>query len=90
MIKVCRHILLKKFKILALFIFEIKDAEEDKIFKFLKSCFSVMGGPMNIIFGVFSEIYVRLLKSKISQYFSKYGKSYINLNVKSCLKLNGR
>ena len=49
-----------------------------------------MGDPMDMIFGMFSEIYTKLLKSKISQFFSKYSKSYNNLNVKSCLKLNGR
>ena len=59
----------------AFFIFEIKGAKETKIFKFLKGRFSVMGGPMDMIFGVFSEIYIRLLKRKISQFFSKYGKS---------------
>ena len=73
-----------------LFIFEIKGTKEDKIFKFLKGRFSLMGGPMDMIFNIFSEIYARLLKSKISQFFSKYSKSYNNLNVKSCLKLNGR
>ena len=45
---------------------------------------------MDMIFGVFSENYVRLLNSIISEFFSKYSKSYNNLNVKSCLKLNGR
>ena len=67
----------------ALFIFEIKSAKEDKIFKFLKGRFSVMGGPMDMIFGVCSEVYVRLPKSRILQFFSKYSKSHINLNVKS-------
>ena len=52
--------------------FEIKGAREEKIFKFLKGRFSVMGGPMDMIFGVFSEIYMRLLKSRILQFFSKY------------------
>ena len=47
----------------AVFIFEIKNAKKDKIFNFLKGCFSVMGGPMGMIFGVFSANYVRLLKS---------------------------
>ena len=59
----------------AFFIFEIKGAKKAKIFKFLKGRFSVMGGPMDMIFGLFSEIYIRLLKSRISQFFSKYGKS---------------
>ena len=47
----------------AVFIFEKKNAKKDKIFNFLKGCFSVMGGPMDMIFGVFSANYVRLLKS---------------------------
>ena len=42
---------------------------------------------MDMTFGVFSEIYVRLLKSITSNFFSRYSKSYNNLNVKSCLKL---
>ena len=70
------------------FIFEIKGAKKDKIFNFLKGSFSVMRGPMGMIFGVFSETYARLLKSIVSQFFSWYSKSYNNLNVKSCLKLN--
>ena len=48
-----------------------------------------MGGPMNMIFGVFSETNVRLLKNEISQSFSKYSKINNKVNVKSCLKLNG-
>ena len=50
------------------FVFEIKGTEKDKIFNFLKGFFSVMGGPMDMIFGVFSETYVRLLKNITSQY----------------------
>ena len=73
----------------AAFIFEIKDAKKDKIFNFSKSRFSVMGGPMDMIFNVFSETFVRFLKSITSQFFSRYSKSYNNVNVKSCLKLNG-
>ena len=73
----------------AVFNFEIKGAKKVKIFNFLKGCFSVMVGPMDMIFGVFLETYVRLLKSITSQFFSKYRKSYNNLNIKSCLKLNG-
>ena len=46
-----------------------------------------MNGPMDMTFGVFSEIYVRLLKSITSNFFSRNSKSYNNLNVKSCLKL---
>ena len=72
-----------------LFIFEIKGPKKDNIFNFLKGNFSLMRGPMNMIFGVFSETYVRLLTSITLQFFSRYSKSYNNLNVKKCLKLNG-
>ena len=71
----------------AFFIFEIKRAKMDKIFNFLKDCFSVMSGPMDMIFDVFSETDVSFLKNIISQFFSKYSKSYNILNIKSCLKL---
>ena len=54
----------------------------DKIFNLLKGRFSVMGGPVDMIFGVFSETYMKLLKNIISQFISKYSKSYNNLNVK--------
>ena len=40
--------------------------------------FSVMGGPMDMTFDVLSETYVRLLKSVISQFISKYSKRYNN------------
>ena len=46
-----------------------------------------MRGPMDMIFGVFSGTYVKLLTSKTSQFFLRYSKSYNNLNVKKCLKL---
>ena len=73
----------------AFFIFQIKGVKYDKTFNFLKDCFSVMDGSMVMIFGVFLEVYARLLKSIISEFFSWYSKIYNNLNVKSCLKLNG-
>ena len=78
----------RKLKMSVVFIFEIKDAKKNKIFNFSKGRFSVMGDPMDMIFALFSEIYVRLLKSITSQFFSRYSKSYDNLNVKSYLKLN--
>ena len=56
------------------FIFEIKGAKKDKIFNFLKGSFSVMRGPMDMIFDVFSETYVRLLTCitwQFSQYIAK-------------------
>ena len=53
----------------AVFIFEIKGAKKDNIFNFLKGSFSVMRGPMDMIFGVFSETYERLLTRVASQFF---------------------
>ena len=73
----------------AFFVFEIKRAKTDKIFHFLKGCFSVMSGPMEIVFGMFSKSNMRLLKYITLQFFSKYSKSYNILNVESCLKHNG-
>ena len=57
------------------FIFDIKRAKMDQIFNFLKDRFSVMSVPMDMIFGVFSETDVKLLKIITSQCFSKYTKS---------------
>ena len=79
----------QKLKMSAIFILEINGIKKDKIFNHLKGSFSVMRGPMDMIFGLFSEIYVRFLTSIISQIFSRYSKTYNNLNVKKCLKLNG-
>ena len=53
----------------------------DKIFNFLMDRFSVVSGPMDMIFGMFSETNVRLLKKIISQFFSKYCKSFKYQNV---------
>ena len=72
-----------------IFVLEIKGGKNNKIFNFLNGCFCITGGPINMIFGVFSEIIVRLLKSIILQFFSKDSKSYNILNAKSCLKLEG-
>ena len=65
-----------KLKMSGFFIFEIKRAKMDKIFNFLKDRFSVMSGPVDMIFGVFSETDVRLLKIIVMQFFSKYSKGY--------------
>ena len=77
----------------AIYIFETKGAENDENVNFLKGgpmiWLSVMGGPMDMIFDMFSETYVRLLKSITSQFFSKYSERYNNLNVSTCLKLHG-
>ena len=57
------------------FVFEIKRSKMDQIFNFLKDRFSVMSVRMDMIFGVFSETDVKLLKIITSQCFSKYTKS---------------
>ena len=54
-----------------IFVSEIKDAKNNKSFNFLNSRFSVMGCPMDTIFGMSSETSLRLLKSIISHFFSK-------------------
>ena len=51
----------RKLKMSAVFISEIKGAKKDKIFNFLNGSFSAIRGPMDMIFGVFSETYVRRL-----------------------------
>ena len=79
----------RKLKMSAVFSFEIKSAKKDNIFNFQKDSFSVMRDLMDMVYGVFSETYVRLLTSITSQFFPKYSKSYTNRDVKSCLKLNG-
>ena len=53
----------------AVFLFEIKGIKKDKIFNYLKGSTSVTRDPMDMIFGEFSETYVRLLTSIISHYF---------------------
>ena len=68
---VSKYLTDRKFKMSAIFIFEIKEAKKDIIFNFLKDCFSVMCGPIDMIFGVFSETYVRLLKCITLQIFFK-------------------
>ena len=87
-IKLPKYLTDKKLKISAVSISEIKGTKKDKIFHFFKSSFSVMHVPMDMIFGVFSETYARLLTSISSQFLSRYSKSYDNLDVKKCLKLN--
>ena len=72
-----------------IFVLELKGAKNNKRFNYLNGRFSVMGGSMDMIFGVFSETIVRLLKSIILQFFSKYSKSYNILDSKSCLKIKG-
>ena len=63
----------RKLKTSSVFVFEMKDTKKDKMFNFLRDSFSVMRVPMamDMIFGVFSETYVRLLTSIASQVFSR-------------------
>ena len=64
----------RKLKMSVAFIFEIKDANKNKSFNFLKGHFFVMGAPTGMIFGLFSDIYVRLPKSITSQFFQDIAK----------------
>ena len=84
-----KYLIDEKLKMSGFFIFEIKRAKMDKMFILLKGCLSVISISMDMIFDVFSETDVRLLKHIISKFFSKYSKSYKILNIKRCLKLNG-
>ena len=59
----------RKLKMPVVFIFEIKGAKKDKIFNYLKGSFSVMRDPIDTIFGVFLQTYVRLLTSITSHFF---------------------
>ena len=77
-----------KLKMSDFFDLEIKGTEKEKIFNFLNDHFSVMGGPMDMICGVFWKTTIRLLKSIISWFFSKYSKSYNILSAKSCFTFN--
>ena len=78
-----------KIENISCFYFWNKRRQKGLNFHFLKGCFCAMDSPMDMILGVFPETNLRLLKSITLQFFSKYSKSYNNLNVKSCLKLNG-
>ena len=77
-----------KLKMSRFFIFEIKHTKMDKIFNFLKDCFLRNEWPYDMIFGVFSEIDVRLVKNINSQFISKYSMCYNILSIKRCLKPN--
>ena len=70
-----RYLTHRKLKMSAVLIFELKGAKKDKIFNLLKDRFSVMGDPMDVIFRVFSEAYVRLLKSITSEFFQDIAKA---------------
>ena len=64
----------RKLKMSAVFIFEIKGAKNYKILNFLKGSFSVMRGPIHMIFAVFSQTYMRLLISITSLFFEDIAK----------------
>ena len=44
----------RKFKMSAVFSFEVKEAKKHKVSSFWKGCFYVMSGPMDMNFGMFS------------------------------------
>ena len=47
-----------------------------------------MGSPIDMNVGVFWETSVVFLKSAVVQFLTKYGQSYVNLNVKQQLLKN--
>ena len=57
-------------------------------FILLKGRYFVMGGSIDMNFGVFSETSAGFLKSVVLQLFPNYCQSYANLNVKSRSKFN--
>ena len=59
-------------KMSAIVVFERIGNKDDNIFNFLNGSFSVMDGPMDMIFAIFSEAIERLLKSIILKFLSKY------------------
>ena len=70
-----KYLINGKLKMPRFFIFEMKHAKMDEIFNFVKNRFSVMSSPMDMIFGMFSDTKVRLLKNIISQFFSNFFKN---------------
>ena len=70
----------------ATFFFEREAVKKHKFLKFLKGLYFLVGGPINMNIGAFSETSVGFLKSVILQLFSKYSQSSVNLNVKSRTK----
>ena len=71
------------------FYFERRAAEKHKHFIFLKGCYFVIVGPIDMNVGVFWENSVGFLKPIVLQLFLKYSQSYVNLNVKNNPKFNG-
>ena len=86
MIKLCPNIWFIKNSKFQQFVFWKRSRQ--KFFIFLKGRYFVMGGPINMNFGVFWETPVDFLKSVVLQRFPKYIQSNVNLNVKNRAKFN--
>ena len=78
----------RKLKISALFIFEIK-RQKGQNFQFFKWLFLRNGCPYGYDFWLVFRYLCEASKKYNFAIFSRYSKNFINLNVKSCLKLNG-
>ena len=72
------------------FYFEERAAKKTQIFLFifLKSRYFIMGGIIDMNFGMFWETSVGFLKSVVLQFFPKYSQKYANFNVESRSKFN--
>ena len=72
-----------KLKMSTIFYFGNKRYQKQQNFQIFKRLFLVMGDSIVMIFDVFSETILSLLKSITLQFFSKYSKSYNILNAES-------
>ena len=65
----------------AIFILKKEPPRKRKLFIILKDCYFVMGGSIDMNFGLFWETAVDFLRSAVLQLFPKYSQSYANLSV---------
>ena len=68
----CRNIWLIENWKCELFLYLKQNVPKRTNLNFLKGCFSVMGGAMDMIFGAFLVTYEKIRKSITSQFFSRY------------------
>ena len=78
---------LSKYLIHIIF-FEKGPAKKLTFFILLNGRYLIMGGPIDMNFGIFQETSVDFLKSVVLQLFPKYSQNNVNLNVKSRAKFN--
>ena len=62
-----------------------KELPKHKFFIFSKSCYFVVGGPIDMNISLLSGASVGFLKRVVSQLFPKHSESYVNLNDKNSM-----